>query len=258
MIVEKPKTEKLRVCLDPKAPNEALYRAHYPMRTFEEVTSQLAGAKFFSVLDATSGYWSVKLDETSSYYTTFNTPFGRYRFKRLFFGLICSHDIFQQKLDEAFERLPGVTGIVDDILVYGQTKDEHDSNLRHVLQRAQTCGVKFNPDKCVIGVTQVSYFGHILSETGVKPDPQNISAITEMQPPNNKAELQTYLGMCTYMSKFSSKLATVTAPMRALLKKDVNFVWKDAQNKAFQEVKTILSSAPVLAYFDQLLYNVML
>ena len=108
VVIEKPKTGKLRICLDPKALNEAIRRPYYPMKTLEDVASQLSGAKYFSVLDAKSGYWSVKLNNQSSYLTTFNTPFGRYRYLRLPFGLNCSQDVFQQKIDEAIEGLPGV------------------------------------------------------------------------------------------------------------------------------------------------------
>ena len=158
VVVEKPKTKSLRICLDPKALNDAIRRPHYPMRTFDEVVSHLSGAAYFSVLDATSGYWSLKLEEKSSYLTTFNTPFGRYRYLRVPFGLNCSQDEFQRKIDESFEGMSGVTAIVDDILVYGKTRAEHDENLRKVLSRARERGIKLNPDKCTIGVTEVPYF----------------------------------------------------------------------------------------------------
>ena len=82
----------------------------------------LNGAKCFSILDARSGYWNIKLDQKSSLCTTFNSPFGRYRFLRLPFGLVCAQDIFQRKVDETFGDLPGVTGIADDIVVYGYTR----------------------------------------------------------------------------------------------------------------------------------------
>ena len=95
-----------------------------------EVLSELSEAAYFSVLDATSGYWSLKLEDKSSYLITFNTPFGRYRYLRIPFGLNCSQDVFQQKIDETFEGMTGVTAIVDDILVFGKTRAEHDQNLR--------------------------------------------------------------------------------------------------------------------------------
>ena len=102
----------------------------------------------------THAYWSVKLDETSSYLTTFSTPFGRYRYLRLPFGISASSDLFQLKCNEIFEGLPGVTAIVDDNLIYGRTREEHDRNLRSVLDRAREKGIRFNPEKCTIGVNK--------------------------------------------------------------------------------------------------------
>ena len=122
VIVEKRKTKSLRICLDPKALNDAICRPDYPMRTVDEVLSELSEAAYFSVLDATSGYWSLKLEDKSSYLTTFNTPFGHYRYLRVPFGLNCSQDVFQRKIDETFEGMTGVTAIVDDILVFGKAR----------------------------------------------------------------------------------------------------------------------------------------
>ena len=105
------------------------------MSTLEDVTAKLTNATCFSILDITHAYWSIKLDENSSYLTTFSTPFGRYRYLRLPFGISASSDLFQMKCNEIFEGLPGMTAIVDDILIYGRTREEHDRNLRSVLIR---------------------------------------------------------------------------------------------------------------------------
>ena len=180
------------------------------MRTLDDILPKLADAKFFSILDARSGYWSIKLSEPSSYLTTFNTPYGRYRYLRLPFGLICSQDEFQRKSDEAFEGLEGFAAIVDDILVYGLSKEQHDTNLRNVLLRARSKGVKFNADKAVICTSEVPYFGHILSSKGLKADPEKISAILNMEPPRDRNELQTVLGMITYLSRFAPSLSEIT------------------------------------------------
>ena len=110
----------LRLCLDPKDLNRAIKRPHHRTPTLDEVLPRLSDAKYFSIVDARSGYWNIQLDHESSLYTTFNSPHGRYRFLRLPFGLICAQDIFQKKVDEAFGDLPGVTGIADDIVIYGR------------------------------------------------------------------------------------------------------------------------------------------
>ncbi|XP_060598220.1 uncharacterized protein K02A2.6-like [Ruditapes philippinarum] len=235
VIVEKPKTGKLRVCLDPKALNEAIRRPHYPMRTIDDVTSRLTDAKYFSILDITHAYWSIKLDEQSSLLTTFSTVFGRYRWLRLPYGISASSDIFMQKVDEIFEGLQGLTAIVDDILIYGKTREEHDANLRNALERAHSKRVKFNPDKCIIGVNEVPFFGHLITSTGLKPDPSKIEAIMNLKIPENRQQLENVLGMANYLQKFSPNLAEVTSPMRSLLKKDVEFVWDFSQTEGIYE-----------------------
>jgi hypothetical protein len=126
VIVEKRRNKSLRICLDPRYLNKAIRREHYHMPTLEDVTVKLAGAKYFSVLDAKSGYWQIKLDGESAKLTTFNTPFGRYHFTRLPFGIHSSQDVFQKKVDEIYEGLNGVAAIVDDILVFRKTQEEHD------------------------------------------------------------------------------------------------------------------------------------
>jgi len=249
VVVEKP-NGSLRICLDPQDLNRVLKRPHYPMRTLDEVTSRLKGAKYFSIFDARSGYWSIKLTEESSVLTTFNTPFGRYRFKRLPFGVKSAQDEFQRRIDEVYEGINGVDSIVDDIIVYGETKQEHDKNVHSMLQRSREKGVRLNPDKVTFCVQEVGYFGHVLSEDGMKPDPKKVKAIVEMEPPKDKGELQTILGMVNYLSKYAPNLSEITAPMRCLLKQDAEFVWDSPQDVAFNKMKEVLSNTPVLAYYD--------
>jgi len=137
----------------------------------------LSDAKYFSVLDATSGYWQIKLDEESSLLTTFNTPFGRYHFTRMPFGIHSAEEVFQNTMDMAFEGINGCKSIIDDMLVWGSSKDEHDQNLRKVLERTREVGIEWNAEKRVFAANEVSYFGHVLSDKGVQSDPRNIAAI---------------------------------------------------------------------------------
>ncbi|KAL9988764.1 hypothetical protein ACROYT_G003247 [Oculina patagonica] len=136
------------------------------------------------------------------------------------------------------------------MLVWGSSKEEHDQNLRNVLERTREVGIKWNAEKCVFGATEVSYFGQVLSAKGVQPDPKKIAAIQGMEPPRNKKELETLLGMVNYLAKFTPNLAEATAPMRNLLKKDSEFVWDCAQQTAFDKMKLQITSAGTLAYYD--------
>ena len=238
---------KLRVCLDPQDLNKAILRPHYPMRTLDDVMPQLSGARYFTKLDARSGYWAIKLENQSSFLTTFNTPYGRYRFLRLPFGIKASQDEFQYHIDQCYEGLSGVQTIVDD-----RTRAEHDLNLRKVLQRSREKGIKLNADKLEVGLTEVHYFGNVLSAEGLKPDPQKVAATRDMNSPRDKSELETVLGMINFLARFAPNLSEITSPMRQQLHKEAEFVWDSPQQESFQKVEDILTQnpGPVLAYYD--------
>ena len=120
MTVVKP-NGKLRICIDPRDLNKAIKHEFYPMRMIEEIAARMPKAKYFSVLDASSGFWQVKLDRESAKLCTFNTPFGRYMFKRLLFGISSAQDVFQAVMSEMFEDIEGVKVVVDDLLIWGTT-----------------------------------------------------------------------------------------------------------------------------------------
>ncbi|CAB4003537.1 Hypothetical predicted protein [Paramuricea clavata] len=172
------KGSNLRLCIDPKDLNKALKRSHYPTPTIEEIVPELTKAKVFSVADAKNGFWQVKLDEASSYLTTFWTPFGRYRWLRMPFGIATAPEEYQRRQHEVLEGLPGKQVIADDILITCQreTQEEalrdHDRNLVALLQRAREVNLKLNPKKLKLRFNEVSYIGHLLTPDGVKPDPE--------------------------------------------------------------------------------------
>lgn len=152
MLAVSKKNGKIRVCLDPKDRNIAVLRENYPMPTIEDIATRLHGAKVFTVLDAKNGFWHVKLDEESSYLTTFHTPFGRYRWCRMPFGISSAPEVFQRRMHELIEGLTGTEVVADDFVVagFGDTYEEavcdHNKSLVAFLQQAvcpawsQTCG----------------------------------------------------------------------------------------------------------------------
>ena len=144
--------------------------------------------------------WSIVLDEPSQLLTTFNTPIGRYCFKRLPFGLSVSQDLFQTVMDDGLKDLPGVVSIADDIAVFGTAKEEHDTNLRKLMERAQTIKLVFNPDKRQIKQSEIPFFGNIYTSNGVMPDPKNVQAINDLKTPSSKSEIQSFLGLITYLA----------------------------------------------------------
>ena len=241
---------RLRVCLDPSDLNRVIKKEHYPMPTAETVMSEMSEAKYFSKLDASNGYWQIKVDEQSSKLLTFNTPFGRHRFKRLPFGILSASKVFQKKIAEIIQGLDGCTNVQDDILVWGSTKEQHDARLKAVMERIQQAGLKLNEKKCVFCSTEVVFLGHLFSHEGVKPDPTKIEAIRDMPTPKSKQDLQRLLGMITYLGKFIPNLSITTAPLRQLMESDVEWHWSNHHNAALDQIKKLLTESPTLKYYD--------
>jgi len=144
----------------------------------------------------------------------------------------------------------GVVVVMDDILVYGATRKEHDTRLDVVLKTIKDSGLKLNKAKCHFGKTEIRYFGHIISAEGMRPDTDKVKAITQMPSPTNVMELKQVLGLVNYVGKFLPGLSSELHPITALLRKESEWVWSDAQEAAFEKVKAMLVSAPALAYYD--------
>ena len=244
-----PSKDDVRICIDPRDLNKALKRPHYPMVTVEEVANRLAGAKSFTSLDACSGYWQLPVDDESSKLLTFNTPWGRYRFTRLPFGISPAPELYQMEMDRLFAGVP-VEIIVDDFLVHGKDQSEVDEKMRRVLDRSREVGLKFNPKKVKLRVPEVSYVGHLFSAEGLKPDPEKIRAINDMPPPVDKEGVLRILGTVNYLDKFIEHKADIQEPISQLTQKDAAFVWEKPQQEAFNHLKSVITSAPALAYFD--------
>ena len=203
-----------------------------------------------SIVDAQSGYWNIKLDHASSLYITFNSAHGRYRFLWLSFGLICAQDIFQNKVDETFGDLPGVTGITDDIVIYGCNLSDHDTNLKVVMERACETGLRFTADKCKIRCAEIPFIGQIICSNGLRPDPQKVEAISNMDPSTSLADLQTFLGMAQFLSHYLPILAAHSATLWDLTKRSSEFQWQPQHWLAEDKVKKAITSADSLQYLD--------
>lgn len=256
MVVVMKSSGKVRLCIDPKPLNKCLKRNIYPIPTIEDILPELTKAKVFSVVDAKNGFWQVQLDEESSYLTTFGTPWGRFRWLRMPFGISPAPEEFQRRLDEALESLEGIKALHDDILVWGcgQTHEEavqdHDQKLRSLFERCRTKNIRLNKDKLKLRQKEVVFMGHVIGEGGLKVDESKIEAIKNMPTPTDKKGVQRLLGMVNYVQKFAPRLSSVTEPLRQLIRKDTEFVWDRTHEECVKEVQAILSSVPVLKFFD--------
>ena len=239
----------VRICVDLTKLNESVCRETYPLPKIDSLLGEIGDSTLFTKLDANSGFWQEKLAENSQLLTTFLTPFGRYCFQRLPFGLKSAPERFQKRMLTELEGLEGVICIMDDILVHGKTQEQHDDRLEAVLRRLTKARITLNPGKCEFSRRHLKFAGHTLSAQGIGPDRDKTAAIEKMESPQNVPELRRFLGMINHQQKFIKNLSDKTSPLRDLLSSKNEWHWGQAQETAFQRLKNDMSQAPVLAHY---------
>ena len=256
LVIETKESGDLRLCLDPKQLHKALKRGGYPLPIIDDVLPDLSRAKVFTKVDARNGYWHVQLDDESSKLTTFDTPFGWYRWKRLPFGISVASEILQKRLNQALDRLDGLLTIHDDMVVYGvgDTEEEamanHNKNLERFLQPCRQKGVKLNEKKLKVMCKEISYMGHLVTAGGLKPDPDKVEAVRNMPKPNNVQAVRRFCWFVNYLAKFLPRLAEVLEPIQQLTRNDVEWQWRHEHEAAFEKVKALVTAAPLLKYYN--------
>ncbi|XP_058811066.1 uncharacterized protein K02A2.6-like [Topomyia yanbarensis] len=246
----------VRICLDPIPLNKALKRPNLQFTTLDEILPELGKARVFSTADAKKGFWHVVLDEPSSKLTTFWTPFGRYRWTRLPFGIAPAPEIFQIKLQEVIEGLEGVECIADDVLIYGVGDTLEDALINHnmclekLLERLESKNVKLNKSKMKLCQTTVKFYGHLLTDEGLKADESKIQAIRNFPVPTNRKEIHRFIGMVNYLSRFIKSLSANLTNLRKLISKSVPWRWTKIEADEFEQVKALVSDIGTLRYYN--------
>lgn len=193
---------------------------------------------FFSILDCSSSFWMVPLDKPSSDLCVFGTPFGRYKFLRLPFGLNLSSKVFQRIISSIFD-IEGVEPYIADIVVHGKTIEEHDRRLEQVLKVATEYNIKFNSEKCVFNTKEVKFLGHIIDKEGIHIDNKKVEAVLKLSPPSDRKELERFMGTVNYLSKFIPNFSSKTSGIRDLLNKNNMWLWDTNHNRCFEDLKNV-------------------
>lgn len=243
------KSGKVRICVDFKQLNQSVKRPYLMLPNLEDIAPKLAGATVFSTLDASSGFWQVPIEVSSMPLTTFITPVGRYCFCRIPMGINFGPEEFQAQMTKMLKGLEGCDVIMDDILVWGTDEKEHDERLNSVLKTIEKSGLKLNKDKCQLKRSQVKYFGHTVSASGIQPNADKVAAILDMPAPKNVTELRTVCGMMNYLTRFAPNLAATLKPVTDLLKLSNVWNWGPPQQAAFDQAKKVIKDLPSLRYY---------
>ena len=210
-----------------------------------------AGAMVFPIVDMDKGYWQVVLHPDSRKYTCMALDIGRYQFKRLPMGSKVASDIFQRMLDSVYIGLPGVTGIADDMVIYGRNEEEHDRNLILFLETTIRNGLVLNKRKPEFKKEEVSFFGYRWNSTGISPDPKKTESILRMEFPPDKDTMHSFLGLVNFLNQYTPRLAELCSPLRKLILKDSHYSPGDTEHAAFNAIKAELQQKITLPYFDR-------
>lgn len=244
--------KKWRIVVDYRKVNEKTLNDRYPLPNIEDLLDKLGKCNYFTTLDLASGFHQIEMHQDSIQKTAFNVENGHYEYLRMPFGLKNAPATFQRVMDHVLKDIQNKICLVymDDIIIFSTSLQEHISNLKQVFQRLSDAKLKIQLDKSEFLRQNVEFLGHIITPSGIKPNPKKIEAISKFPIPKTTREIKSFLGLLGFYRKFIKDFAKITKPLTHCLKKNVKIVHNDPFIKAFETCKTILSNQPLLQYPD--------
>ena len=221
------------------------------MPRIDDTLDALGGSNWFSTLDLKSGFHQVSIAEEDRPKTAFSIPgSGLWQWRVLPFGLINSPSVFERLMERVFAGLTFLILFIylDDIIVYSKTFEEHLENLGIVFERLKEANLKLYPKKCNLLCRKVAFLGHEVSKSGISTDPSKVQAVKEWPQPNAATKVRQFVGLASYYRKFIPGFATICKSLHKLTEKYAKFVWSDHCQNAFDTIKQLLTSAPILSY----------
>ena len=248
VLVQK-KDGTLRLCVDYRKINNVTQKDAYPLPRVDDTLDTLSGSKWFTTLDLISGYWQVEVCDSEIDKIAFCTTEGLFEFKVMPFGLSNSPATFQLLMDAVLAGLQWSSCLVylDDIIIPGQTFNEHLKNLSMVFDRLREAGLKLHPKKCAFCQQQVTFVGHVISEKGIATDENKTKKVAEWPEPTSKKEVRQFLGLASYYRRFVKDFATMAKPLHQLTENMKEFKWTTECQDALNSLRRCLATTPVLA-----------
>lgn len=250
----KKKNGTLRMCIDYRALNNITIKNKYPLPRIADLLDRLSGARYFTSLDLRSGYHQLRIDPADVQKTAFSTSFGHYEYTVMPFGLTNAPASFQQLMNDILRPHLNTFVIVylDDILIFSRTFDDHIRQVQQVLRLLRDNQLHCNMEKCSFVKCSQEYLGHVVDQNGLHTDPRKTAPIAEWPTPRSVTDVQQFMGLANYFRKFIPHFASVAAPLTDLLRGDnkIQFIMTIAALRAFDKLKQLLTSTPILALPD--------
>ena len=252
VVIVTKKDGEYRLTVDYRLLNAITIDEHTPLPHIEDLINRVANCRYYSTLDIAWGYWHIPMHRESIEKTSFVTAEGQYEFVVMPFGLKNAPSTFQRILKSVLRPFAGrgVENYLDDIVLYTKTADEHRNLLKDVTNALLTANIRLRREKCRFMVEQIDFLGYIVSYRTIRPSNAKIRAVSEFTTPTSRKEVQRFNGLANYYRNFINGFSSIAAPLYKLTKTDEPFVWTQSQEDAFAELKSRLTSSPVLAPFD--------
>lgn len=244
---------KVRLCLDSRKLNGVTVKDAYPLPKIDGILSRLPKARYISSLDLKHAFWQIELEESCRNYTAFTVPNRPlYRYVVMPFGLTNAPMTLCRLMDLVIppQLREMVFVYLDDLLLISETFEDHLQLLARVAQLLRGSGLTVNISKCKFFMREVKYLGYIIGEGVMKPDPSKVSAILDMHPPRTVRELRRFLGIVGWYRRFVDNYASLTAPLTDLTSKRRQFIWNEEAQTSFDDIKKVLTTAPLLVTPD--------
>jgi len=246
------KDGSLRLCIDYRRLNDMTIRNSYPLPLISDLIDRVKGAKIFTKLDLKSAYNLVRIKEGDEYKTAFRTRYGHYEYLVMPFGLKNAPATFQHFINDVLSDYLDdfVISYIDDILIYSNNIEEHHEHVKLVLKKLLENNLYVKLEKCEFDVEQTTFLGYVISKNGLEMDENKVKAILEWPIPKNVKEVQSFIGLCNYYRIFIKDFAKIANPIHKLTRKSVEFNWTTEQQKAFDKLKKLFTTAPILKHAD--------
>ena len=236
--------------IDYRALNKVTRKFTWPMPKVEDIFSKLNGATYFTTLDLRAGYHHIPLDKPSIPKMAFNSPFGKYEYIKVPFGLAQAPTYFQELMTGILKDFNFMIAYLDDIIIFSKTPQEHLLHVRKVFKKLWSAKPFMKMSKCNFFPKEIQYLGHILSVKGIQPLPSKTHAIQHMQPPTTPKQVQAFLGLVGYYRKFIKGFVKIAKPLMMLTHQQVKFDWTSAHYTDLLNLKEAIIQAPILHYPD--------
>ena len=242
-----------RFCVDYRALNEVSIKDAYPLPRIDDSLDALNGGRYFNTMHLMSGFWQIEMAPEDQEKTAFSTSLGLYEFKVMPFGLVNAPATFERLMETVLRGLQWEECLIymDDIIVAGNSISQCLECLEHVFQRLMEAGLKLKPTKCSFFQKMVQFLGHLVSENGIETDPEKIAVVRNWPVPVTTKQVRSFLGLCSYYRRFINKFADIARPLHKLTEKTTIFEWTVSCQQAFDLLKQMLTSAPILSYPQQ-------